>query len=173
MVKIRKKNNEKAITPYERDTNISTRRPYDIWNEMDRMFDAFRSGFDNLFWPWSESSALTNIREQRIPLMDIADRGDKYELHVEIPGFKKDDIEIQVTPNGIELSAEYNEENEEKGKNWLRRERSNISFHRAFELPEEINTNNVEAELEHGVLSISLQKTQPTPEIKSKKVNIK
>jgi HSP20 family protein len=172
MVKIRKKGNEKAITPYENDTNI-TRRPYDIWSEMDQMFDSFRSGFDTLFSPWLGSNTLTNIREQRTPLMDIADHGDKYELHVEIPGFKKDDIDIQVTPNGIELSAKYNEENEEKGKNWLRRERSNISFHRAFELPEEINTNNVEAELAHGVLSIYLPKTQPTPEIKAKKIKIK
>jgi HSP20 family protein len=173
MVKIRKKDNEKAITPYESNTNLSTKRPYDLWNEMDQMFDAFRSGFDNLFWPWSETSILSPIRESQMPLLDVADHGDKYELNIEIPGYKKDDINIEVTPNSIELSAEYNEDTEDKGKNWLRRERSSVSFHRAIELPEEIKTDAVEAELDHGVLSVILPKMEPKQKIKAKKVKIK
>ena len=172
MVKIRKKDNEKALTPYERSTNLIPRRPYDLWSEMHQMFDSFRSGFDDLFWPWSSPSSLSTIRESRIPLLDVADHGDKYELNVEIPGYKKDDINIEVTPNSIELSATYNEDAEDQGKNWLRRERSSISFHRAIELPEEIKTDDVSAELDHGVLSVILPKIEPKQKTKAKKVKI-
>jgi len=88
-------------------------------------------------------------------------------------GIPKDKINIEATPNGIEVKAEHDETKEEKGKNWLRRECSGMSFYRALEFPEEVKTDNIDAELRDGILKLKLPKIQPKPEHKAKKVQIK
>ena len=75
--------------------------------------------------------------------------------------------------NGVEIEAKTEESKEEKGKNWLRKERSGVSFYRSLELPEELKTENVEAELKDGILTLNLPKVEPKPEYKAKKVQVK
>jgi HSP20 family protein len=109
----------------------------------------------------------------RTPTMDVVDLGNRYEMTFEMPGISKDNIEIQVMPNAVEISAKQENEEEEKKKNWLRRERSYTNFYRHLELPEEIKTDSVEAEMKDGVLTMSLPKIEPKPEYKATKVKIK
>jgi len=155
-----------------KEGEITARRPYDLWTSFDRMFDEFRTGINELFWPFG-GRRITSSFNGREPLTDVADLGDRYELRMEVPGIPKDKITIEVTANSIDISAEHDESREEKGKNWLRRERGSVRFHRRFELPEEIKSDNTEARLENGVLTISLPKLEPKPEIKPKKIAIK
>ena len=168
------KENKLTVRPSEQKGEIAIRRPFDLWSEMDSIFENFRTQFDSLFWPWgqrSEPIATTTIR--RTPPMDIADIGDRYEMRLEMPGIPKDDINIEVTPTSIEVSAQHDESKEDKDKNWLRRERSSIGFYRSLELPEELKTDDVNAELKDGILTIKLPKVEPKPEHKPKKVQIK
>jgi len=166
------KKNKMIIRPKEK-TDMAKNRPIDIWSDIDELFDNFRSGFDDIFWPLRHRGPLTTMTPKRIPPMDIADMGDHYEMKLEMPGISKDKINIEVTPNTIEVKAEYDENKEEKGKNWLRRECSSMNFYRSLELPEELKTDNVEAELQDGILKLNLPKIEPKPEHKSKKVKIK
>ncbi len=161
------KKNKLAVRDKGNEEIAERKRPTDLWTDFDRLFDQFRSNFDDLFF-----NPATAIRE-RTPLMDIEDHGDKYEMNVEMPGIPKEDINIEVTPNTIEISAEHEDSDEDKGKNYLRRERSTTSFYRCLELPEELKTDNVDAELEDGVLNLSLPKLEPRPKKESKKVKIK
>lgn len=171
---IRRKKENKLIEPSkESKGQIITRRPYDLWSEIDRMFDNFRSGFNDLFWPWSRDELTSAMIPSRTPPLDAADLGDKYEMRLEMPGIPKDNINIEVTPTGVEISAEYDESKEDKKKNWLCRERSSIRLYRSLELPEEIKTDDVEAELKEGILTVMLPKVEPKPYHKPKKVNIK
>jgi len=170
----RKEKKEKTdIQPYNKKGDITISRPYDLWEEMDRMFDQFRSGFDDLFWPISSRDNTSLQTRNRTPLTDIADLGDKYEMRLEMPGIPKDKINIEVTQNSVEISADYNEEKEEKGKNWLRQERSSGTFYRSMELPEELKTGEVEAEFKNGVLTVMLPKVKPKPKQKTKKIKVK
>ena len=171
MVLKKEKGNKLTIRPTSRKGEIIPRRPYDLWTELDRMFDDFRSSFDDLLWPWNRRANTDVIT--RTPPLDLADLGDKYELNVEIPGIPKNDINIEVTPNSVEISAEHKEEKKDKGKNWIRQERSSMKFYRSLELPEELKTENAEAELKDGILTITLPKVKPSPEYKPKKVKIK
>jgi len=172
---IRKKKEDKlAVRPSESKGEITSMRPFDIWSEMDRMFENFRTDFDDLFWPWgSTTQPLYGLNERRTPPMDVADLGDHFEMHLEMPGIPKEDINIEVTENSIEVSAKHEEKKEDKNKNWLRRERSSVSFYRTLELPEELKTENVDAEFRDGVLTIKLPKVKPKPEQKPKKIKIK
>ncbi len=168
---IRKNKKDKlAIRNKEDENRIMPKRPYDLWTDLDTLFDQFRTSFDDIFW--SPTTSLTNIAH-RTPPMDIADLGDKYEMQVEMPGIPKDDINIEVTPNGIEISADQEKTEEDKDKNWLRRERSSVKFYRSLELPEELKTDKIDAELRDGILTISMPKTEPKPEHKPRKINIK
>jgi HSP20 family protein len=170
---IQKKKKEKlAITSSNRKkVELMERRPYDYWNDVDRLFDQFRSNFEDLLW--YPRTNLWNLSDQiRTPSMDIVDFGDKYQLTVELPGISKDDINIEVTPKDIEISAEKKTEEEEKRKNWLKRERSSTSFYRYLELPEELKTNDVDAQFKDGVLTLTLPKVEPKRHHESKKVKV-
>jgi len=167
---IRKNKKNKLAVRDKENESIEPRRPYDLWSDFDRLFDQFRTSFDDLLWkPTTDMMPIS----QRTPLMDLEDHGDKYEMCVEMPGIPKEDINIEVTPNAIEISAEHEESNEDKDKNFLRRERSTTSFYRSLELPEELKTDNIDAELVDGILKITLPKLEPTKKKKSKKVKIK
>ena len=173
MVLGKEKKNKLAIKPSE-EIGTTTKRPIlDLWADIDRMFEEFKENLDNLFWPLRHRDAAAPYIESRKPPMDVADLGDKYEMHVEIPGIPKNNINIEVTPNSIEISAEHEDTREDKGKNWLRRERSSMRFYRAIELPEELKTDQVEAELKDGLLTITLPKLKPKPKHKAKKIKIK
>lgn len=168
-----KKKNKIDIKPKKRKTDIIERSPYNLWTEMDRMFDDFRMGFDDLFWPFKYTRSPVEYNNTRTPPMDLADLGDKYELHAEMPGIPKEQINIEVTPNNIEISAEYDEEKENKDKNWIHRERSSVKYYRSFETPEEVKVDDIEAEFNDGILKVILPKIKPEIEKKSKKIKIK
>jgi HSP20 family protein len=106
-------------------------------------------------------------------MMDVADLGNRYEMKVEIPGISKENINIEVSPTNIEISAKHETEEDEENKNWLRRERSSTSFYRSIEFPDKIKTDTVEAQFKDGILNLSLPKVEPKPEMKSTKVKIK
>ncbi len=174
MVMRRRKEEEIDVRPAERERLLPTIRPSDLWTEMDRLFDEFRASFDDLLWPFRHPSEdLATYGYTRTPLADVADLGDRYEMRIELPGVPKDDINIEVSPTSLEISVDHKEDREDKGKHWLRRERSSMSFYRSLELPEEIKADDVEAELKDGVLTVMLPKVKPTPEKKTKKVKIK
>lgn len=168
------KENKIAVRPSEQKGELTPMRPYDLWSEMDRMFDNFRTGFDDLFWPLTQTNrSLSTMTQNRTPAMDFADLGDHYEMKVEMPGIPKDNINIEVTPNTIEISAQYNQDKDEKDKNWLRRERSSTQYYRSLEVPEELKTDDVDAELKDGILTLKLPKMEPKPELQPRKIKIK
>lgn len=103
--------------------------------------------------------ALVGIR---IPLCDMVDKGDRYELQVETPGIEKEKIDLKATRHAIEISGEQSEKTEEKGKNYVYNERSYRSFQRRIPIPEEIVPSKVNAKMVDGVLTIELTKKVPT-----------
>jgi HSP20 family protein len=167
------KKDKLAVRPTEeKKAEITQRRPYDLWTDMDQLFDQFRSNFDDLFWR-PRNNIMSTYDDLRAPMMDVADLGNKYEMKIEMPGIPKDKINIDVSPNAIEISAKHEIADDEKNKNWLRRERSSMSFYRRAEFPAEIKSDQVEAEFKDGVLTLALPKVEPKPPYKSTKVKIK
>jgi HSP20 family protein len=170
---LRGKKDKLAVRPAEnKPGEITQPRPYDLWSDMDQLFDQFRTNIDDLFWRPHNIFPRT-IDEQQTPMMDVADLGNKYEMKVEIPGISKENINIDVSPTGIEISAKQETSQDEKNKSWLRRERSSMSYYRSVEFPDKIKPDTVEAEFKDGVLTLSLPKVEPTSEFKSTKVKIK
>ena len=94
---------------------------------------------------------------------DIREENDHYRMEMDLPGFKKDDIDIELIGNRLAIRAERHaskEEKDEQGR-YLQRERIFGSYSRGFEL-RDISTSGIEASYENGVLAIVLPKKTPT-----------
>lgn len=104
------------------------------------------------------------------PALDVSEKDNSFEIHVDIPGIESKDVDVQVLGNTVTISGSRKEEKEEKGKTFHRIERSSGSFSRTVTLPCEVNEKEVAAEYTNGVLSVILPKSESA---KPKKVNVK
>lgn len=90
---------------------------------------------------------------------DILDKGDKFVLQAELPGFQKEDIHIDINNDVLTVSAEHKEEKEEKQDGYIRRERTFGSFARSFDISG-VQTDSIAARYENGILELDLPKVQ-------------
>ena len=130
--------------------------------------DLFGSLFEDFFNdPWlrpgwmparlAEMPAVTRAR------MDVVDKGNAFEITVDLPGVKKEDIDVSVDGDRVAISAEMKSEKEVKeGDKLLHTERMTTSYARNFELPAEVTDAGAEAKYENGVLTLTLPKRAPT-----------
>ncbi len=104
---------------------------------------------------------------------DIKDNGSEYLLEADLPGFKKEDINVNLENNYLTISAERKAENEEKDKKgrYIRCERSYGSFTRSFDVSD-VDTDKITASYEDGVLKLNMPKKEKTLPA-SKKLEIK
>lgn len=92
---------------------------------------------------------------------DVTDTGDAYRLDAELPGFKKEDIKLDVENDCLTISAERKLENEDKKPNFVKRERFYGSYRRSFDVSG-INVDGIEAAYENGVLTLTMPKKVET-----------
>ncbi len=91
--------------------------------------------------------------------MDVAEDADAYTVRAEIPGVKKDDINVTIDGNQIAISAEVKRESEDKrGEALLRSERYYGKIHRAFSLAQDVDEAAAQAKYHEGVLELRLPK---------------
>ena len=145
------------------DRALAPRTGSDWFTELDRWFDDLWSEFEPKFWDPVASFGPGDTLAARKPLVDLADNGSEFVLTAELPGVKKEDLDLRVTPEGIEFAAEARQETKDRGKDYAYLERSHTSFQRVLTLPAEVLPDRVEATLRDGVLEVRLPKKQPTP----------
>ena len=100
---------------------------------------------------WEDADTLT------IPV-EITDKGEEYDIRAELPGVKKEDLDIDIEENYLKINAKKHEEKDENEKNYKRSEFSYGEFSRVVQLPEEIDVEKTEAKLDSGVLKIKAPK---------------
>ena len=139
-----------------------------IFSDFMRPFDEFMAPF---FQGWTRS--LLTESGEREPRIDIQDRGDHYTMTAELPGFEKDDVEVQVTPNALELKAEKRDRKENKNEQGMQSMSSYSYFHKYVTLPEPVLSEKVDGTMKNGVLELKLPKSEPKLMGKSKRVALK
>ena len=118
------------------------------------VYDPFRA-FDEMQRSFFNDNRSLSFRT------DVIDTGDAYKLDAELPGFKKEDISIDVENDCLTISAERKAENEDKKHNFVKRERFYGSFSRSFDVSG-INVDGIEAAYTDGVLTLNLPKKVET-----------
>jgi HSP20 family protein len=96
--------------------------------------------------------------------LDVVENDNAYRLAVELPGIRKEDIQVKVYENQVTITGESKEEKQvgEAEQNWLLRERSSGKVSRSITLPETVDDSAAEARYEQGVLHLTLPKRQAT-----------
>lgn len=142
--------------------------------DIDRLFDEFLS--------WSpfrrpgmglEPFGAGAWGERGLPhYADIVERGDAFEIDIEVPGMEDKDLDVSVSDHCLIVRGECHEEREEKGEAYWLSERRRGSFSRSFRLPEGVDEEKIQAELNKGVLMITLPKSAEAQK-KQKKISVK
>jgi HSP20 family protein len=114
--------------------------------------------FENLFNGAQGEEEVSN--QNWMPPVDIQETEEGYRLLAELPGLTKDDINITLENNVLRLSGERKFERDVKKESFHRVERTYGAFSRAFALPQQVNSEGVQASFENGVLTITVPKAE-------------
>lgn len=129
-------------------------------NEVEKLFDDF----------FTTASLEPTGERNWTPAVDIIEENDKYLLKAELPGIKEKDIRLNVENNTLTLQGERKEEKEIKEGKCHRTERFYGTFYRAFQLPNNLETDKIKAHYKDGILEVELPKSA---ESKPKQIEIK
>lgn len=145
--------------------------------EMEKKFEVMEKRFEDFlrkpfsFLPsWMPTMKMHGM-EEFAPSIDILTKGDNIVVKAELPGMKREDIDVILTQDTITISGEKQKEEKVDKKDYHSIERSYGSFKRSFSLPSEVQTEKASAKFEHGVLEITIPKTEEAKK-KEKKVMI-
>jgi HSP20 family protein len=128
--------------------------------EMDHLFDSFYKG-----WPFGPARAGMEPFLGRgtsvlvAPAIDVAETEKGYELSAELPGMDEKDIEIKLANGMLTIGGEKKESREEKDKGYHLSERRYGYFQRAFQVPDGVDVDKIEANFAKGVLTVKLPKS--------------
>ncbi len=123
--------------------------------------------FDNAFRDFWGNNELERHDAFRT---DVIDQGDSYLLQAELPGFQKEDINIDLKNDLLTISASHKEEKDEEDKNkYIRRERYSGTCSRSFYVGEDVKQEDIKAKFENGTLKLSIPKKEAIPEKKETK----
>jgi HSP20 family protein len=133
------------------------------FSDFDRMFrtmNLLRNSLDGALSDFDRPGQYVGSwgLDQAMPRTNLYDKGGKFEIVAEVPGFAKEDLNVKIQGNYLELSGNRKSDTPE-GYSTHRVERKTISFTRSFTLPSEVNADGAEAMLQNGLLRLSLPKS--------------
>lgn len=134
--------------------------------QIDQIFDEFFRG-----WGLEPSPTAREDWELFSPRVDVAESGDEVKVSVELPGLDEEDIELSLSRDVLTIRGEKKREEEERGRNYYRAERSYGAFRRSVPLPAAVDADAADAVFRSGVLTITLPKVGTVKG--SKKIDVK
>ncbi len=146
---------QRALIPWRERFPASFSR---FENEIEDLMERFLGG--------GEDWGLTRFT----PSLNVSETETDYQISVELPGMKPEDVNVEIKEGSLYISGEKQEETEEKGKTLHRIERRHGEFRRMLRLPGAAEEDKVEATFENGVLSVKVPKSE---KVKPKKIPVK
>lgn len=129
------------------------------------MYQEMNSLLENFFNPQREDASFIETSTWS-PLVDIKEEKDRFVVLADIPGVKKEDIDISLEQHVLTLKGERHFEKSEERNGYTRRERTQGQFYRRFSLPQTADDSKITARYMHGVLEISIPKKEAAAEKK-------
>ena len=136
-------------------TLIKRRPLFTDFFENDRFFDSFPKEWIN-----------------RIPSVNITENSKEFRIEFGAPGLKKEDFKIDVDKNTLTVSSEKEEKKKEENERFTKQEFNYSSFSRSFILPDSVETDDVKAKYEDGVLKIHLAKKEESKNKEKRQIQV-
>jgi HSP20 family molecular chaperone IbpA len=117
-----------------------------------------------MFKPAKRLTAVNQV--PTVMRTDIKEKDDAFDLHIELPGYTKEDVKAQLKDGYLTISAQTKQDNDQKDENgkFIRRERYYGSCSRSFYVGEELKEEDIKAKFENGILTISIPKKEAKAE---------
>jgi HSP20 family protein len=130
-----------------------------LQHEMNRMFDTV----------FGDRPGGNGGSRRWIPAMDLLETGDHFVLRADLPGVSEDDVNIELEDNTLTVSGERKAEHTERQEGFYRVERAFGAFSRALTLPRGVNSDEISAQFDNGVLEVRIPKPE---ESKPRRISI-
>ena len=128
-------------------------------DELDRLFES----------PWTELARTSQLLSGWTPALDVYEDKDNFIVKAELPGMKKEDIEVSLHGDSLSISGERKSETKEENADVCRAERYFGRFQRTVTLPTSVAPDKVKAQYKDGILTVTLPKTE---EAKPKQIDV-
>jgi HSP20 family protein len=143
--------------------------------EMDRWFDRVTRdfGFPRPSWPSRGGFGTSSAARGALwaPRIEALQKGDRYIVRAELPGLKRDDVDVELTDEALSIRGERREEHDEEREGYYRSEREYGRFQRTIPLPPGVITESAQATFRDGVLEVSMQ-AAPSEANRGRKIDI-
>jgi HSP20 family protein len=142
--------------------------------EMEKRFRELERRFDDVFssdwgiparWEWPEWSRLSKM-ELKTPKVDIIERDEDILVRADIPGVKKENLDVSLTDNTITIKGSTSEEKKEEKGDYYRSETMKGEFSRTMSLPSDVDGNKASSSFKDGVLEVVVPKVEKAKRIK-------
>jgi len=131
------------------------------FEELERLFDRMSRQFDDATRTWEEESPFGRWSSAMESMaIDLVEADDEFVVTADLPGFERDEVEIEVTDHTLRIEAEHEEATEEREADYLRQERRHESARRSIRLPDEVDKEAVKARMKNGVLTVTLPRLE-------------
>jgi HSP20 family protein len=152
--------------------------PFEFMNrmaeEMDRTFDRIFRDWGMPARSWLARMPFRGLTREGVwsPRIEAFQKGDRFIVRAELPGLKKDDVQVEVTEDAITIHGERQEQRDEEREGYYHTEREYGQFYRTIPLPEGVITDSAQATFNNGVLEISMQ-APPAEATRGRRIEIK
>jgi len=131
------------------------------WRErLPQFFGDFEKDVENLFEQFFTTGNAARGIQAFVPRTTVAETDNGYEVEVDLPGMKPEDVQVEMRGNELWLSGERKQEKEEKGKNYHRIEQEYGRFERVIPLSAPVSEDKIKAHYQNGVLKVTVPKSE-------------
>jgi HSP20 family protein len=149
----------RSLVPWRKERLLP--RPFErMFEEMENMMERF----------WDGGNGYPPALQTYYPMANLAETDSQFEVTLDLPGMKPDEIKVELQQGNLQISGERTEEKEEKGKTYHRIERSHGEFRRTIPLPAAVDEGKIDAKFCDGVLKVTLPKSE---KVKPKQIAVK
>lgn len=94
------------------------------------------------------------------PRVNIVESDDDFRLEMQVPGFDKKDLKIEMVDDTLTISGEHTEDEQDEDTRWTRREFSRAAFERSFVMPQSVKADAIQADYVNGVLKVTIPRSE-------------
>lgn len=144
------------LMPWKQQRQDGSQRAMTLRDAMNQLFD--ESFWDPMSFFSNSSSLLPSVSRQFLPSFDMSETDKEIQIVADVPGYDPKNVSVNLENGVLTIQGKMEEDREDKGKKWYRREASHGSFFQQISVPQGLAEKDVKCKMKNGKLTISIAK---------------